>query len=121
MLNNWVKVGRPRRVWPCGHVLCWRGGRRAAPGGRRPAGGEPGTVAKWRARFLQDRLHGLADEPRPGVPRTITDAQVEEVVIRTLEQTPQGGTHCSKRELAKVVGRLPRKVTPPPNENQQET
>jgi hypothetical protein len=44
------------------------------------------------------------------VPRTITDAQVEEVVVRTLEQTPQGGTHWSKRELAKVVGISPASV-----------
>ncbi|WP_327166811.1 IS630 family transposase [Streptomyces zaomyceticus] len=68
------------------------------------------TVARWRTRFLRDRLDGLADEPRPGVPRTITDAQVEEVVVRTLEQTPAGGTHWSKRELAKVVGISPASV-----------
>ena len=42
--------------------------------------------------------------PRPGVPRTITDAQVEEVVVRTLEETPEGATHWSKRELARRVG-----------------
>ncbi|CAM5551589.1 IS630 family transposase [Streptomyces avidinii] len=68
------------------------------------------TVARWRTRFLRDRLEGLADEPRPGVPRTITDAQVEEVVVRTLEETPAGGTHWSKRELAKVVGISPASV-----------
>lgn len=68
------------------------------------------TVARWRTRFLRDRLDGLADEPRPGVPRTITDAQVEEVVVRTLEETPPGGTHWSKRELAKVVDISPASV-----------
>ncbi len=62
------------------------------------------TVKKWRARFLARRLDGLGDEPRPGVPRTITDAQVEEVVVRTLEETPEGATHWSKRELARQVG-----------------
>lgn len=41
------------------------------------------------------------------MPRTITDAQTEVVVFRTLEQTPQGGTHRSKREPAKVVGISP--------------
>src|SRR5947207_11175968 len=62
------------------------------------------TVRKWRSRFLARRLDGLGDEPRPGVPRTITDAQVEEVVVRTLEEVPEGSTHWSKRELAKRVG-----------------
>jgi phosphoglucomutase len=38
------------------------------------------------------------------VSRTITDAQVEEVVVRTLEEVPAGATHWSKRELAREVG-----------------
>ncbi len=69
-----------------------------------------GTVTKWRARFLARRLDGLGDEPRPGVPRTITDAQVEEVVVRTLEEVPEGATHWSKRELARQVGISPTSV-----------
>lgn len=62
------------------------------------------TVSRWRSRFLARRLDGLSDEPRPGVPRSITDAQVEEVVVRTLEEVPEGATHWSKRELARQVG-----------------
>jgi transposase len=62
------------------------------------------TVCKWRTRFLQDRLDGLFDEPRPGTPRRITDAQVEQVVIRTLETTPRGATHWSLREMATASG-----------------
>ena len=62
------------------------------------------TVRKWRDRFLARRLDGLGDEPRPGVPRSISDAQVEEVVVRTLEEVPEGATHWSKRELARQVG-----------------
>lgn len=69
-----------------------------------------GTVSRWRTRFLQRRLDGLSDEPRPGVPRTITHAQVEEVVVRTLEAVPEGATHWSKQELARQVGISPTSV-----------
>jgi transposase len=62
------------------------------------------TVGKWRQRFLDDRLEGLADEPRPGAPRTITDAKVEEVVTRALEEKPKAATHLSTRGMAEAVG-----------------
>jgi len=63
-----------------------------------------GMVVKWRSRFLKRRLEGLYDEPRPGAPRQITDAQVEQVVIQTLESTPRGQTHWSTRGLAQASG-----------------
>jgi transposase len=61
------------------------------------------TVGKWRARFLQKRLEGVLDEPRPGVPRTITDADVETVITKTLETTPRDATHWSTRSMAKAT------------------
>lgn len=64
----------------------------------------PQTVGKWRARFVRDGIGGLHDEPRPGTPRKITDAKVEAVVVRTLEQTPRGATHWSTRSMAKAAG-----------------
>ncbi len=64
----------------------------------------PGMVHKWRSRFLQSRLEGLYDEPRPGAPRTVSDAQVEQVVIRTLESTPHAQTHWSTRGMAAASG-----------------
>src|SRR6476661_7749160 len=48
----------------------------------------PQTVCKWRQRFVEDRLNGLTDEPRPGAPRTIGDEQIEEVLVATLERQP---------------------------------
>jgi transposase len=62
------------------------------------------TVAKWRDRFVAERLEGLLDEPRPGQPRKITDARVEEVIVKTLESRPKDATHWSTRSMAKEVG-----------------
>src|SRR4051812_879891 len=62
------------------------------------------TARKWRNRFGELRLDGLTDEPRPGRPRTISDAQVEEVIVRTLETTPKDATHWSTRSMAAQVG-----------------
>jgi transposase len=62
------------------------------------------TVGKWRRRFVADRLDGLHDEPRPGAPRTVTDDDVERVIVKTLEETPADATHWSTRSLAKATG-----------------
>src|SRR6266536_2425325 len=62
------------------------------------------TVAKWRRRFAARRLEGLGDEPRPGVPRSITDEQVEQVIVTTLEETPTDATHWSTRSMARATG-----------------
>ncbi len=63
------------------------------------------TVGKWRQRFVVDRLDGLVDEPRPGRPRTVSDARVEEVIVKTLESAPpDGGTHWSTRQMAARTG-----------------
>src|SRR5919201_1867810 len=62
------------------------------------------TVGKWRGRFAARRLEGLSDEPRPGVPRTITDEQVEQVIVKTLEEIPRDATHWSTRSMARATG-----------------
>ena len=68
------------------------------------------TVVKWRKRFLGRRLDGLVDEPRPGAPRRISDADVEAVIVATLEDKPTDATHWSTRDLAKKVGMSPSSV-----------
>jgi transposase len=62
------------------------------------------TVGKWRRRFLAERLDGLLDEPRPGAPRTIGDADVERVIALTLESAPRDATHWSTRSMAAATG-----------------
>jgi transposase len=62
------------------------------------------TVGKWRRRFVDLRLDGLLDAPRPGQPRKITDAKVEEVLAMTLERRPKEATHWSTRLMARATG-----------------
>jgi transposase len=62
------------------------------------------TAATWRGRYARQGLDGLLDEPRPGRPRTISDAQVEEVIVATLESAPKQATHWSTRSLAAELG-----------------
>ena len=62
------------------------------------------TVVKWRKRFIERGLDGLLDEPRPGAPRSISDADVEAIIVRTLEDQPVDSTHWSTRDLAKRSG-----------------
>ncbi|WP_406718232.1 IS630 family transposase [Streptomyces althioticus] len=61
-------------------------------------------VRTWRRRFLERGLDGLSDEPRPGVPRKITDADVERVIVKTLEEKPKNATHWSTRSMAAATG-----------------
>ena len=64
----------------------------------------PDTVRTWRRRFLERGLEGLSDEPRPGVPRKITDVDVERVIVKTLEEKPKNATHWSTRSMAAATG-----------------
>jgi transposase len=62
------------------------------------------TVGKWRQRFVEARLDGMHDEPRPGAPRSIGDDDVERLIVTTLEQTPRDATHWSTRSMAAATG-----------------
>jgi transposase len=62
------------------------------------------TVGTWRGRFARRGLDGLHDEPRPGKPRSITDADVERVIVKTLEAQPVDATHWSTRSMAAATG-----------------
>jgi transposase len=83
-------------------LACARGGNDIEVAAR--LGVTRGTVGKWRRRFIAHRLDGLHDEPRPGAPRIISDADVERIIVKTLEETPPNATHWSTRSLATATG-----------------
>ncbi|MEY8566365.1 helix-turn-helix domain-containing protein [Corynebacterium sp.] len=61
------------------------------------------TVGKWRSRFLERRLDGLTDDPRPGRPPRMTEEE-----IRAILATPPPGRGrpavWTRRELARRTG-----------------
>jgi transposase len=70
----------------------------------RDLGITPQMVGKWRQRFVDLRIEGLSDSPRPNVSRKLGDDRVEELIRVTLDTKPPGATHWSTRKLAKRVG-----------------
>ena len=104
-LERWAR--RPRSAQALAHrsrivLACAQGQTNQSVAERERT--SPQTVGKWRRRFVERRLDGLVDEPRPGRPRTISDEQVERVITTTLEQTPSDATHWSTRSMAHATG-----------------
>ena len=62
------------------------------------------TVSKWWRRYATVGPDGLLDEARPGQPRKLGDAEIERVLVRTLESRPNGATHWSTRTMAQATG-----------------
>ena len=83
-------------------LACSEGAQNKVVAARQRVTGQ--TVSKWRARFVEHRLDGLLDAPRPGAPRTIDDARVDAVIARTLESVPANTTHWSTRAMAREAG-----------------
>src|SRR5215217_3720997 len=104
-LERWARRAKSRQALAlrCRIVLACAEGLSNAEVVKRLGVSRP-TVTKWRSRFVARRLEGLADEPRPGAARTITDEQVEQVLVATLETTPADATHWSTRSLARQLG-----------------
>lgn len=62
------------------------------------------TVGKWRSRFIQRRLDGLRDDPRPGAPPRLDEAGLERLIATTINNRPRNGTRWSTRTLARKLG-----------------
>jgi transposase len=65
----------------------------------------PEKAARWRNRYVDGGIKALeTDASRPGRPRTITDAQVAEVIQKTTQEKPANATHWSTRTMAAAAG-----------------
>jgi len=69
----------------------------SSTGGAAELGATGTTVGKWRGRFARRGLGGRHDEARPGKPGSISDEDVERVIVKTLEEQPANATHWSTR------------------------
>jgi transposase len=61
-------------------------------------------VCKWRKRFVEARIDGLCEAPRPNVHRKLSDEKVEQVIQLTLHGSPDQATHWSTRLMEKKTG-----------------
>ena len=62
------------------------------------------TVWRWERRFRKQGLPaGLEDAPRSGRPRVILPEKIEQIVRKTIQETPPDSTHWSTRSLAQQV------------------
>ncbi len=69
------------------------------------------TVARWRTRFVRERLRGIErDAPRSGRKPAIGAPTVQKIVQLTTQQTPPNATHWSTRTMARAVGVSPATV-----------
>jgi len=68
-------------------------------------GTDAGTVARWRRRFLMQRVPGIErDVPRPGRQPSIPTSTIQVILRSTLGRRAPGGRFWSARSLAREVG-----------------
>lgn len=61
-------------------------------------------VAKWRSRFLANRLAGLSDAYRSGKPVVITEAQKNKVIHLACSKPAKGYSNWSQQRIGQEVG-----------------
>lgn len=97
-LESWIADPRqaPELALRARIVLCCADGA-SNMNAARTLGVTRETVGKWRKRYLEHRIQGLLDEPRPGAPSTIGEEDVERVRRLMCTEPPGGGTWTTRR------------------------
>src|SRR4029453_5138223 len=62
------------------------------------------TIAKWKKRFLADRVGGLTSRHWGSQPRILTPRLEARILARPQQPPADGSTHWSTRKLATVLG-----------------
>jgi len=71
----------------------------------REVGADRGTVARWRGRFLKERVAGIEkDRPRGGRKPAKRQAAAEKIIRKTTQEKPANATHWTTRTLAVALG-----------------
>ena len=62
-------------------------------------------VARWRTRFLESGIAGIAkDAPRPGRTPAVSKQKVQQIIHKTTREKPSNATHWSRRTMAAAAG-----------------
>ena len=67
----------------------------------------PATVSRWRTRFAEHRVAGLADAPRPGKPAKYDETTVRRILAQLDQPPPDGYTTWTGGLVAKALGDVP--------------
>jgi Homeodomain-like domain len=62
------------------------------------------TIARWKTRFVEDRMAGLEPQRKGSSPRTITPLVLARVLGQTQRKPEDGSTHWFCRKMAVAMG-----------------
>lgn len=103
-LQGWLRKGAtPNRLAQRARILLSLGERVPPKEISAQHGTSVASVFRWRARYEELGVAGLADLPRPGQPRKLSPKKVHEILTLTTQRIPAEATHWSLRLMARYA------------------
>ena len=104
-LQGWLRKGTtPNRLAQRARIVLALGNRVPPQETSAQHGTSVASVFRWRARYQESGVAGLADLPRPGQPRKLSQQKVREILTLTTQRIPAEATHWSLRLMARYAG-----------------